>query len=69
LVKIPLPPLSEQKKIVADLDALSQKSRELQKLQRETAADFFALRQSVLAQAFNQTLRGVATTPTRLTEN
>jgi len=52
--KIPLPPLSEQKKIVAYLDALSQKSRELQKLQQQTAADFSALRQSVLAQAFNQ---------------
>jgi restriction endonuclease S subunit len=53
-IKIPLPPLSEQKKIIACLDALSQKSSELQKLQRETAADFSALRQSVLAQAFNQ---------------
>jgi len=35
---------------------LSQKSSELQKLQRETAADFSALWQSVLAQAFNQDL-------------
>lgn len=49
-----LPPLSEQKKIVAYLDVLSQKSRELQKLQQQTAADFSALRQSILAQAFNQ---------------
>jgi type I restriction enzyme S subunit len=68
-IKISLPPLPEQKKIVAYLDALSQKSQELQKLQQQTAADFSALRQSVLAQAFNQALRGVATTPTRLTEN
>jgi len=52
--QIPLPPLSEQKKIVAYLDALSQKSQELQKLQQQTAADFSALRQSILAQAFNQ---------------
>ena len=54
--QIPLPPLSEQKKIVAYLDTLSQKSSELQKLQQQTAADFSALRQSVLAQAFNQDL-------------
>jgi len=53
-LEIPLPPLSKQKKIVAYLDALSQKSRELQKIQQQTAADFSALRQSILAQAFNQ---------------
>jgi type I restriction enzyme S subunit len=52
--KISLPPLSEQKKIVAYLDAFSQKARELQELQQQTAADFSALRQSILAQAFNQ---------------
>jgi len=51
---IPLPPISEQKKIVAYLDALSQKYQELQKLQEETAADIFTLKQSVLTQAFNQ---------------
>jgi restriction endonuclease S subunit len=50
---IPLPPLSEQKKIVAYLDALSQKSQELQKFQQQTSADFSALRQSILAQVFN----------------
>jgi len=49
-----IPPLSEQKKIVAYLDALSQKSRELQKLRQQTAAGFYALHQSILAQAFNQ---------------
>jgi type I restriction enzyme S subunit len=51
-VKIPLPPIAEQKKIVAYLDSLSQKSRELQNIQNETAADFSALRQSTLAKAF-----------------
>lgn len=53
-LNIPLPPLSEQNKIVAYLDALSQKSQELQKLQQQTAADFSALRQSILAEVFNQ---------------
>ena len=52
--EISLPPLSEQKKIVAYLDAVSQKFQELQKLQQQTAADFSALRQSILAEFFNQ---------------
>ena len=52
--EISLPPLSEQKKIVAYLDAVSQKFQELQKLQQQTAADFSALRQSILAEVFNQ---------------
>jgi restriction endonuclease S subunit len=51
-VKIPLPPLSEQKKIVAYLDALSAKTRELQNLQTQTATDFSAIRHSILFQAF-----------------
>lgn len=50
--KIPLPPIAEQRKIVAYLDALSQKARELQNLQTQTAADFFALRQSILHRTF-----------------
>ena len=54
MIEIPLPPLSEQKKIVAYLDTLSQKSRELQKLQQQTATDFSALRQSILTQIFRQ---------------
>lgn len=52
--KIPLPPLAEQKKIVAYLDSLSVKTRELQALQRETSADFSALRQSILQSAFTK---------------
>lgn len=51
-IKIPIPSLTEQKKIVAYLDSLSAKVSELQKLQTETAADFSALRQSILAQIF-----------------
>lgn len=52
-IEIPLPPLSEQKKIVAYLDALSTKVRELQNLQSQTATDFSALRQSILRYALN----------------
>ena len=52
-VEIPLPPLSEQKRIVAYLDSLSEKARALQKLQQEAASDFSTLRQSILAQVFN----------------
>jgi type I restriction enzyme, S subunit len=50
--KIPIPPLSEQKKIVARLDALAEKVRELQKLQSETAEDLKKLKQSILQKAF-----------------
>jgi type I restriction enzyme S subunit len=50
--KIPLPHIAKQKKIVAYLDSLSGKTRELQNLQSQTAADFSALRQSILAKAF-----------------
>lgn len=50
--KIPLPPLAEQKEIVEKMDALTQKVRELQKLQSETAANLTALKQSVLHKAF-----------------
>ncbi len=52
-IKIPLPSVAEQKKIVEYLDALSQKTRALRNLQSQTAADFSTLRQSVLSQAFS----------------
>jgi type I restriction enzyme S subunit len=52
-IKIPLPPLSEQKKIVAHLDVLSAKTRELQNLQAQTAADLSTLRQSILSQVLS----------------
>ncbi|MDP3014918.1 MAG: restriction endonuclease subunit S [bacterium] len=52
-VKIPLPPVAEQKKIVEYLDSLSAKARALQSLQQETKNDFSALRQSVLHQSFS----------------
>ncbi len=50
--KIPLPSLPEQKKIVEYLDSLSEKTRNLQKLQEKTAGDFKALKQSILHKAF-----------------
>lgn len=53
-IEIPLLSVDEQKKIVAYLDLISIKSNELQNIQRETAADFSALRQSILASAFAQ---------------
>lgn len=51
-IKIPLPPLAEQKKIVEKLDALSEKVRALQALQSQQAADLKALKQSILHDAF-----------------
>lgn len=51
-LKIPLPPLAEQKKIVVQLDVLTQKVRELQTLQSQTASDLTTLKQSILHQAF-----------------
>ncbi len=52
-IKIPLPPLPEQKKIVAYLDSLSEKAKKLQELQSQTAADLKALKQSILHKAFS----------------
>ena len=51
-VKILIPPLAEQKKIVSQLDALTQKVRELQALQAETSSDLVALKESILHKAF-----------------
>ncbi|HEY4509630.1 MAG TPA: restriction endonuclease subunit S [Candidatus Paceibacterota bacterium] len=50
--KIPLPPIAEQKKIVARLDSLSEKTRQIQVLQSQTAQDFKDLEQSILHRAF-----------------
>jgi len=51
-VKIPLPPLSKQKQIVAYLDSLSKKIRQLKELQNQTARELSLLRQSILDKAF-----------------
>jgi len=50
--KIPLPPLAEQRKIVARLDSLSEKIRRLQEYQKSTASDFISLEQSILSKSF-----------------
>ena len=52
-LKIPLPPIAEQKKIVARLDALAAEITALREAQSHTASDFAALEQSVLHQAFS----------------
>ena len=51
-MKIPLPPLAEQKKIVKYLDSLSAKARHLQTLQTKTAQDLATLQTSILHKAF-----------------
>ncbi|MDP3051924.1 MAG: restriction endonuclease subunit S [bacterium] len=52
-IKIPLPPIAEQKKIVAYLDSLFEKTKQIQTLQFQTAADFTNLEQSILHKAFS----------------
>jgi len=52
-IKIPLPLLAEQEKIVKKLDALSGKVRALQELQSSQSADLKALKQSILHEAFS----------------
>lgn len=52
-LKIPLPPLAEQKKIVAKLDALSEKVRTLQTLQTSQLSALKALKQSILHEVFD----------------
>ena len=49
---IPLPPLSEQQQIVAHLDALSAKVKELEKINEQTQKECDALKQSMLREIF-----------------
>jgi len=56
-IKILLPFLSEQKKIVAQLDSLSKKIRQLQEYQKSTASDLVALEQSILHKAFSGVIK------------
>lgn len=51
-ISIPLPPLAEQRRIVAYLDGLQAKVDELKRLQAETAAELDALLPAVLDRAF-----------------
>jgi restriction endonuclease S subunit len=50
---MPVPPVPEQQKIVADLDLLRAKVDTLKKLQSETAAELDALIPSILSKAFS----------------
>jgi type I restriction enzyme S subunit len=56
-VLIPLPPLSEQRRIVAELDALQAEVDALKRLQAETAAELHALLPALLDRAFKGELR------------
>ena len=50
--QIPLPPLSEQKRIVAHLDKLSEKVKRLEEIYRRTITDCEELKKSILKQTF-----------------
>lgn len=50
--EIPLPPLAEQRRIVAELDALQSEVDALKRLQAETAAELDALLPALLDRAF-----------------
>ncbi|MCX6841920.1 MAG: restriction endonuclease subunit S [candidate division WOR-3 bacterium] len=50
--RIPAPPLADQRRIVAELDALQAKVDELKRLQAETQAELDALLPSILDRAF-----------------
>jgi len=62
-VPLPLPPLSEQRRIVAYLDNLQAKVDALKKLQAETAAELDALLPSILDRAFRGELVGAVREP------
>jgi len=51
-LQIPLPPLPEQKHIVAYLDTIQQKAQALQRLQEETEMEIERLREAILHKAF-----------------
>lgn len=53
---LPLPPLADQKEIVARLDLLSEKIGKIKALQSQTSADFTNLEQSILHRAFSGVL-------------
>ena len=49
---VPLPPLPEQKRIVEELDTLSEKVRQLQEIYTKQIANCVELKQSLLQKAF-----------------
>ena len=52
-LKIPLPPLSEQKRIVEQLDSLSEKTKALQDIYKKILLDCDELKQALLQKAFD----------------
>ena len=50
---MPTPPLPEQRKIVARLDSISEKVKQLKEYQKTTSDDLLALEQSILSKAFS----------------
>jgi type I restriction enzyme S subunit len=57
-IPVPLPPLSEQRRIVAELDELQAEVDRLKALQAETAAEIDALLPAILYRAFRGELMG-----------
>lgn len=56
--EIPLPPLPEQRYIVAKLDTLSAETKKIEAIYQQKIADFDELKKSVLQKAFNGELAG-----------
>lgn len=55
-ISVPVPPLAEQRRIVAELDALQTEVDALKRLQAETAAELDALLPAILDKAFKEEL-------------
>jgi type I restriction enzyme S subunit len=51
-IQLPLPPLSEQKKIVTYLDDLREKIKKLKQLQQKQLEELTELKNSILEKAF-----------------
>lgn len=57
-ISIPLPPLPEQKRIVAKLEALSLEIKKLEVIYKKKLSDLDELKKSILHEAFNGELKG-----------
>ena len=51
-ISVPVPPISDQRRIVEELDIMQARVENLEKLQSETAAELDALLPSILDKAF-----------------
>jgi type I restriction enzyme S subunit len=58
-IKVQLPSLPEQKRIVIKLDAISTKTKKLEAIYRQKLADLEELKKSILHKAFNGELTGI----------